>query len=1635
MSNIEGIRWIAIPNGWKESSENKLLVSVVVSPNLTPGNINGDILENFNIFKNWPVKLKGESAEISLDNQPIEFYFECKEATNNGALYPTSLETVDSSFWGDYFGTSMKVKKIENVNLLDKKPVSYPESVISSFIDNFYTTIAKKISAGNSSLNKQFYCYDKKPTAKYYCYQVFSDQVSELLLEGTFSNPDTVFHFSITDRPDNDIFVMSDPIPQPGGRTAIVQFSLNQSTTLTSTSFKYVIQSDFGSDSEPATVTIFITPPGTTFNPCSLKVTPLDKSLNIPPETTSELLLEGTFPNQSTMFHFHITDPPNADLVDILKVIQGGRTAIVQFKSKQSTTLTSTSFKYVIQSDFGSVSEPATVTIFITPPGTTFNPCSEPTSTQNVNTFQSPVNNCLTEIVINDSLEESLDIRRTFDEADNSLKNAFRELKKFYRRDSTSNPTSEIDEIDPEFHEMVDQLHQYPILMRKLGLVLDFEVSLPLKENGDVIKKGKIGISPVELAGADSHKINVPFVLDIEERIFSIDWETSSNHRDNMLLLKEDEYTVVTKDIANSGIKLAGLSNNIAEYDDDQLDQEFRLPFINSNGIALSRINRAQSIYHHFQSLYQLNHKLSTINQESDIENVDSLVLGYRIDVGIFNETSEILGTSNAIWYSLCERIGDYKGIHSAPDEGFISIAFSKPNSNSETPQHVLESLFNWTGWSLCVTPPGKTIGPDDTPQGQDEIDLINLSMDSPAINLINFIPKPGSLPQLRFRNLYKFRTRVVDMAGNSLKPDVNSIDQTFTFPPDPIKYLRYDPVQSPVLVFKYSIDIDEYPAETVDTLVIRSPDDDDETPVNSAVDSFNSSSERHIAPPKTSYLMAESHGLFDADKTWYKQAHESVNLDDDDDTKLWNRLKNLDGSISSDGVESNDIIPFRYLPDPMADGVVFDDLPGQGPGAQMIRYRGEWPEKKSFKLRLESHSSTFSRTPSLQGKGDSELLDETLIIRLEKGTIKEINLSSYILPDNLDSFAIYDSVSKDVSYANEFHNFQKFISDGKHWMLTPSRKIKLVHAVKKPLIKPYFQNIIYSIDNNSELDSTVANLSFELVISKRSTKKVELIASYADIIYEPEASTGITSRVLESILMAFDIENDGQDEEGTYVLKKDNIQHQLNDPKYRRVSYKVKATSRFQEYFVAQGDPLEFSKESQFVELKKLNTSRPSIPELRYIIPIFDDKYESNSNNDNNYKVGLRLYLNGAWYVSGEEELLGIVLLNDSTSLTNLSLRLDNNQLNLKDLVTRWGRDPIWKTGSVSNQSFPDFDNFPKSTYKMSSIILEELRGNTDNKVNIAGHKVEFNPSRKLFYCDLDLDHRSSYFPFIKLALVRLQPNSITSFDASDNAYVSRVCIAEFIQLLPTRFASISSEIVNDSKIVKVAVSGINPSTMGNVYVRLTLEGQPRNANSNVWRSWEPVQMNSFGAAGDDVNTWYSEIPIMNWGHIRHRILIEEFEIYKTSPLEGAEKIPRLVFSKILNINPIIEKLEIDNVQASGNDGNLPENVLDGNLETRWSVEGIHSWIRIKLGKKRLVNELRIAWYRGKERTTEFQIIDSNGKLISQVITSGTTSHLETFRIKDTITDEIKLKMIGNSEPNNNWFSIAEVEIYGEII
>ncbi|MGB7635684.1 MAG: discoidin domain-containing protein, partial [Nitrososphaeraceae archaeon] len=127
-------------------------------------------------------------------------------------------------------------------------------------------------------------------------------------------------------------------------------------------------------------------------------------------------------------------------------------------------------------------------------------------------------------------------------------------------------------------------------------------------------------------------------------------------------------------------------------------------------------------------------------------------------------------------------------------------------------------------------------------------------------------------------------------------------------------------------------------------------------------------------------------------------------------------------------------------------------------------------------------------------------------------------------------------------------------------------------------------------------------------------------------------------------------------------------------------------------------------------------------------------------------------------------------------------------------------------------------------------------------------------------------------------------------------------------------------------------------------------------------------------------------------------------------------------------------EKLPATSATASGNDGNIPSNVIDNNLNTRWSNLGQGSWIQLDLGSKKSICSVDIAWYRGDIRQNNLVIsVSDDGTTFIDKLTK--TSNLGTAAEKYTLlggTEGRYVRITVNGNTENDWASINEISVFG---
>ena len=132
----------------------------------------------------------------------------------------------------------------------------------------------------------------------------------------------------------------------------------------------------------------------------------------------------------------------------------------------------------------------------------------------------------------------------------------------------------------------------------------------------------------------------------------------------------------------------------------------------------------------------------------------------------------------------------------------------------------------------------------------------------------------------------------------------------------------------------------------------------------------------------------------------------------------------------------------------------------------------------------------------------------------------------------------------------------------------------------------------------------------------------------------------------------------------------------------------------------------------------------------------------------------------------------------------------------------------------------------------------------------------------------------------------------------------------------------------------------------------------------------------------------------------------------------------------------PAAPQIPVAVISASTDDGNVPANTLDSNLDTRWSAQGDGQWIQYDFPAAYQVASVAVSFYAGTARTTPFDVQTSfdgtTWTTALSAVSSGTTNALQTFTLPaGSWGNHARLVGHGNSQ-GTGWNSITEVRFTG---
>lgn len=1074
---------------------------------------------------------------------------------------------------------------------------------------------------------------------------------------------------------------------------------------------------------------------------------------------------------------------------------------------------------------------------------------------------------------------------------------AFYQAFRFYRRE-IDNQRSDPNEAptavplkEPDAHEALGMLGDQPFLLRRFALILDASVATP---------------SDTTLTRVRLEQPNFPASANLEHELPWTEFtreggvflpapdtaRTLTDQNGNALpehlqgadqdvgLLKlgdTERFEVQQLDADGSALKLANFAVMVLQDPPNDIDSELNnqgvfseteLPNLRTGGFTIARVGRSKRMGSQLQKAQGFEGNVGTNQSDGTLLRAEDVTRGYRLDV--LDESEH-----RPEWRSLCLRTGHYVLGETAPErvprngeiheEAYIkaSSATAEPGPLQDAataPLYVHESLFHWDGWSQVIKPPGRDqrFEPQHEENGTTVAgnDVVARIPNTPATQFKVepiFEVEPRTLPKLRFGHSYRFRARVVDLAGNSLA--LSTTTESDELRTAPHVYRRWEPVPQPVLLFRQPI----VEGESLEHVVIRSKSGHARLPN----DIFFSRNERHVAPPQASVDLVLTHGMLDP---FFDDPRRSFNIAVKSegtflDREIWDthsgRLVPVSGielknplqrpgapplpppvfpAKRGDGILPGQYVIFKdesvrlpYLPDPVAVGIAIKDAPEplrheefdpvlEDPDIQVglhkLFFNGHWPDVDLARIVVEA---TQQDTPSIRIEG------QKIVIRLPPATILPLRFSSLIKRNDLGKMAIWNLMSAEKQAEQE-----SLALDGQHWMITPRRSLVAVHAVEKPLRAAKFTAL--AVNPVRKRGETFVFLNGTIDNHSRSTGQLDIEASWIDPVdrlteprpseesreghvfsHRPEYRDSLTDVPLVPSFSTGDRD---------LTPKQD-----FGDTKHRYVDYRADATTRYREYF-----PLSVTENPDNIRLRGapfqvnvLSSARPEIPLVLYVIPTFKWQTEDHGKTSRRVGRGLRVYLSRPWYSSGIDELLGVVLpvLNQDGTLANEDSRR---------FITEWGDDPVW-TGSgpsrhirASDFSNPDAVSDPNAPLNLAEDETIPGFAGPGNpapqderiRVHALGFKVEFNEERQVWFADIEFEPVASYFPFIRFSLARYQPHSTieTNRVLGDGSFVdwltgvhlSRVVRAEFAQLVNDR----SATILVDRAAIQVTVVGL---------------------------------------------------------------------------------------------------------------------------------------------------------------------------------------------------------------------------------
>ena len=713
---------------------------------------------------------------------------------------------------------------------------------------------------------------------------------------------------------------------------------------------------------------------------------------------------------------------------------------------------------------------------------------------------------------------------------------------------------------DFEFHDIVSVITQYPSLMRRLGLVIDFELTPALLSK--IVSEPAIRVYPGGLNFTTPTTLSCPATAyEITDKGFYSKANAGSFHEKGHVKINSEAFTVFQLDTDGAALKLTShvdalqlkkakhifyaysgeLPNEkiIPFYNNENIPRREGLPSNRSSGISIAKNGMAEYLREMFVRMNALKDAFTTVStpppgisstNASYIDGTrnlyaDDVNMGYRMDVKMTDNPG-----SPDNWHSLHFHNNVFSFLNSSntkieikdldADEGFIQLSTTEDKNINGPHMKLSEVIARWEGWSLSVPMPGK--GLNEPMLEKNEVESTDNAeekkydtpTDVPFKLNVNPNVAPGSLPKLRFGQTYAVKLRMVDLAGNSVMHD-NEPENAGDAIVSNIRYMRYEPVDTPFLVYGNTVK----DGESSEVMVIRSNEGQTVGQYeNSFPTKYKDAAIRHVKPPRTTVGNAITHSMLEkaigkGKTTGANEIYTKITSEKDPKAK--------DDASYNDAVVingDNNITTVEYLADPMAAGVSFF-VSALDPNIKNPAAAEKFSKRFSFyldKLEVENDGTADQdidydkwmapkpfRIFLTEGNNFDINKDEakrTVSISMPKGYMMKLNYACFWRPKDIIKLS---GVLNMMGMNNLGGGVGQSIAKGQHWMFSPWRTLTFIHAVQQPVTQVATGGkklpAINDLTSSKNFGDTFAGININLDVHATSTGVVDIEGDWQD--------------------------------------------------------------------------------------------------------------------------------------------------------------------------------------------------------------------------------------------------------------------------------------------------------------------------------------------------------------------------------------------------------------------------------------------------------------------------------------------------------------------------------------------------------